>query len=172
MLIKDLAKEWPAYNNWKNDSYLIKQAGDDMITAEGVDRQFNEFAYFQKKYGRKEMTYGEFMEIMEDETRDRNYYFAEQAVPVNLEQDIIIPEMADKYLPTESVYYWDGIGTKSLGHTDDAENIMCVLRGWKDFYIVSPFESLFVYPGQKEDYPSNYSPVNFDNPDFDKWPQF
>ena len=87
------------------------------------------------------------MEIMRNETRERNYYFAEQAVPVNLEKDIIIPKIADKFLPIEQVYYWDGIGTKSLGHTDDAENIMCVIRGWKDFYIVSPYESKFVYPG-------------------------
>ena len=59
-----------------------------------------------------------------------------------------------------------------MGHTDDAENIMCVIRGYKDFYIVSPFESKFVYSGQKEEYPGNYSPVNFDNPDLTQWPEF
>jgi hypothetical protein len=90
-----------------------------------------------------------------------NYYFAEQAVPVELQNDIITPEYADLFLPIEKVFYWDGIGTKSLGHTDDAENIMCVLRGYKDFYIISPFESKFVYSGQKEGYPGNYSPVDF-----------
>lgn len=63
-MIKGMAREWPAYDKWQQDSYLIQEAGDDLITAEGVDRKFNEFAYFQKKYGREEMSYGRFMEIM------------------------------------------------------------------------------------------------------------
>jgi len=53
---------------------------------------------------------------------------------------------------------------------------MCVLEGWKDFTIVSPFERGMVYPGYTDEngkyYPENYSPVNFDNPDYEKFPNF
>jgi hypothetical protein len=31
------------------------------------------------------------------------------------------------------------MGTVSLPHQDDTENIMCVLKGHKNFTIVSPF---------------------------------
>jgi|LauGreDrversion4_2_1035121.scaffolds.fasta_scaffold220881_1 hypothetical protein len=47
---------------------------------------------------------------------------------------------------------------------------MCVLSGWKDFTIVSPFHSDFVYMGHG-DLPANYSPVNFDDPS-DEFPKF
>ena len=87
------------------------------------------------------MTYQEFMDKMADKNRVRNYYFAEQDVPVVLLQDIIEPKYGADFLKSQAVYYWDGIGTISLPHQDDAENIMCVIKGYKDFYLVSPFES-------------------------------
>ena len=85
--------------------------------------------------------------------------------------------------PTETAY-WHGIGTISLPHTDGDENIMCVFKGYKNFTIVSPFHSKFVYPGgtrprekgksEGEDLvmPHNYSPVNFDKPDYETYPLF
>lgn len=45
------------------------------------------------------MTYGEFYEKMQQENRTRNYYFAEQAVPVELKKDVFEPEIAGKFLP-------------------------------------------------------------------------
>ena len=57
----------------------------------------------------------------------------------------------------------------SLAHTDWFENFMCVVRGQKQFTIVSPFQSNLVYAGQTshtdDGFPSNYSPVNFDDYD-------
>ena len=61
------------------------------------------------------MSYKQFMEKMNDNNRTKNYYFAEQRVPLNLENDIIEP-IYGKYMNPYSVLYWDGIGTKSLGH--------------------------------------------------------
>ena len=107
------------------------------------------------------MAYGEFMEKMRNESRTRNYYFAEQEVPVVLQKDIIEPKYGAEFMDPQAVYYWDGIGTVSLPHQDDAENIMCVLSGYKDFYLASPFESSLVNAGQKNGYPMNYSPCNF-----------
>lgn len=59
---------------------------------------------------------------------------------------------------------------------------MCVFKGYKNFTIVSPFHSKFVYPGvtrekSKSDgedlvMPHNYSPVNFDKPDYERYPLF
>lgn len=125
----------------------MAKAGDDKIEVEEIDRADNEFAYFLKKYGRQQMTYNEFMEKMSNQSRTRNYYFAEQEVPVVLQRDIIEPKYGVEMMKTQATYYWDGIGTVSLPHQDDAENIMCVLTGYKDFYMVSPFESDLVNAG-------------------------
>lgn len=63
----------------------------------------------------------------------------------------------------------------TLGHTDFAENLMCIFKGYKNFTLVSPFHSHYVYPGVSENdeiNPSNYSPINFLNPNLKKYPLF
>jgi hypothetical protein len=112
------------------------------------------------------MLYSEFMQVIRDPNREYNYYFAEDAVPEPLLDDMVIPRLGADLLTLDAVYFWHGIGTVSLPHTDDAENFMCVVTGWKQFTIVSPFQTHLVYAGRSsnkdEPVPENYSPVNFD----------
>jgi len=121
---------------------------------------------------------------MIDPNRSFNYYFAQETIPIPMQEDIVVPHLVHDYLrPTETAF-WHGIGTVSLPHTDGDENIMCVFKGYKNFTIISPFHSKFVYPGQTrpkdtaageiEDVvmPHNYSPVNFDSPDYERYPLF
>ena len=52
---------------------------------------------------------------------------------------------------------------------------MCVFKGYKNFTIVSPFHSKYVYAGvspNSEVVPINYSPVDFDTPDLERYPLF
>mmetsp|Transcript_12901 Transcript_12901/g.12791 ORF Transcript_12901/g.12791 Transcript_12901/m.12791 type:complete len:248 (+) Transcript_12901:242-985(+) len=166
------AKHWPAYTKWQNKTYLIEQSGDQVIYVEKAPRYSNEFAYFQTEFGKAYMTYGDFLRAIEDEDRIFNYYFAEESVPEALLKDIINPEIGDELLKTTIVSFWQGFGTVSLPHQDDVENIMCVLKGYKNFTIVSPLQSHFVYHAEKPNMPKHYSPVNFDNPNLDKYPLF
>ena len=82
---------------------------------------------------------------------------------------MIEPDLGSKLLNLKQVAFWHGVGTVSLPHTDDSENLMCVVKGWKQFTIVSPFESHLVYAGfyfsstDENTFPPNYSPVNFDD---------
>eukprot|EP00355_Strombidium_rassoulzadegani_P000133 CAMPEP_0168608272 /NCGR_PEP_ID=MMETSP0449_2-20121227/534_1 /TAXON_ID=1082188 /ORGANISM="Strombidium rassoulzadegani, Strain ras09" /LENGTH=201 /DNA_ID=CAMNT_0008648237 /DNA_START=315 /DNA_END=916 /DNA_ORIENTATION=+ len=168
-----MARElWPAFRKWQDDDYLRERVGDEMVMVEEISRDSNEFSYITRDYQRAEMLYSEFIRVINDEKRDRNYYLAEQDILQPLKRDITEPYHAQAFLSLDKVYMWDGIGTKSLPHQDDAENIMCVVRGFKTFYIVSPFQSHFVYSGQKENYPNNYSPVDFLEPDLEKFPLF
>ena len=114
---------------------------------------------------------------MQDPDREFNYYFAEEEVPEPLRDDVGVPELGSSLLEPSLFAFWHGIGTVSLPHTDEDENFMCVLQGWKDFTIVSPFERGLVYPGFTDAasgkfYPENYSPVNFDRPQYDEYPEF
>ena len=85
------------------------------------------------------MSYGEFITKIRDPERDSNYYFAEEGVPGPLKADIVKPYLGEVLLEESEFAFWHGIGTVSLPHTDADENFMCVLIGWKDFTIVSPF---------------------------------
>ena len=63
-------------------------------------------------------------------------------------KDINIPNLlGSTYLTPTETAYWHGIGTVSLPHTDSDENFMCVFKGHKNFTIVSPFHTAFVYAG-------------------------
>ena len=52
---------------------------------------------------------------------------------------------------------------------------MCVFKGYKNFTLVSPFHSRYVYAGvtnTDDIMPDNYSPLNLDFPDYEKYPLF
>ena len=116
------------------------------------------------------MTYSQFTESLTDNERKFNYYFAEESVPLPLKEDTIVPPILSDYLRFHMTSFWQGIGTVSLPHTDEAENIMCVFKGYKNFTIVSPFHSRFVYAGKG--LPDNYSPLNFEKPTLIHFPLF
>jgi hypothetical protein len=67
-------------------------AGHKQITVEKNARDSNDFAYFKKStgYGKVKMKYEEFLNLMNDESREFNYYFAEQSIPEPLRQDIFL----------------------------------------------------------------------------------
>ena len=103
-----------------------------------MPRESNEFAYFNDLV-KEQMTYAEFLHKIQDPNRVHNYYFAEQNVPEALAGDIQQPWLGTNLLVFQEYAIWHGFGTVSLPHTDNNENFMCVLKGWKDFTIVSPF---------------------------------
>ncbi|TNV77256.1 hypothetical protein FGO68_gene12138 [Halteria grandinella] len=94
-----------------------------------------------------------------------------------LRSDVKQPHFAKEYLAPSEVAYWHGIGTVSLPHTDADENFMCVYKGYKNFSIVSPFQTKYIYAGERKGddvshMPNNYSPVDFVRPDYQKYPLF
>ena len=69
------------------------------------------------------------------------------------------------------VTYWHGYGTLTKPHTDSMENMMCVYAGYKNFTIVAPYDRKWIYAGH-HGLPSNYSPVEFVAPDYERFPLF
>ena len=88
---------------------------------------------------KEELLFNDFLTLVRDPNREYNYYFAEEDVPFELRADVEVPWLVQQTLDLSRVAYWHGIGTVSLPHTDAEENFMCVLSGWKEFTIVSPF---------------------------------
>jgi len=93
VLVKGMAKEWPAYTKWTNETYLMEKAKHILIRVEQTPRSSNDFAYFEKTFGKIDMTYGTFLKKVRDPNRSMNYYFAEETVPDPLLEDIIVPPL-------------------------------------------------------------------------------
>ena len=168
-LFKDYGKQWPAYGKWQNETYLKEMAGDEVIYAERQND--NRFAYFTEGARRVYMTYGEFLEKFKEENRTEHYYYSFEDPPGPLKDDIVNPPIMDSILSLKKVTYWHGYGTLTKPHTDSMENMMCVLEGYKNFTVVPPYDRDFVYAGHGG-LPNNYSPIEFVDPDYNKYPLF
>jgi hypothetical protein len=144
-------------------------AGDEVIYAE--KQKDNRFAYFTEGARRVYLTFGEFLEKFSEPNRTEHYYYSFEDPPGPLKNDIINPPIMDSVFSLKKVTYWHGFGTLTKPHTDSMENMMCVLEGYKNFTIVSPYDRDFVYPGHNG-LPDNYSPIEFVAPDYEKYPLF
>lgn len=117
------------------------------------------------------MTFGDFLEKFREENRTYHYYYSFEDPPGILKDDMIIPPIMSSLFRYEKVTYWHGYGTLTKPHTDSMENMMCVFEGYKNFTIVHAADRMYVYAGY-DGLPDNYSPVEFVNPDLEKWPLF
>mmetsp|Transcript_18128 Transcript_18128/g.25136 ORF Transcript_18128/g.25136 Transcript_18128/m.25136 type:complete len:245 (-) Transcript_18128:62-796(-) len=168
-LFKGYGKSQKAYQLWNNDTYLIEQAGDEIIYAE---RQTdNRFAYFTDGAKRVYLTFKEFLEEFSKEDREYHYYYSFEDPPGVLKEDLELPSLMNELFDISVVTYWHGFGTLTRPHTDAMENMMCVYRGYKNFTIVPQTDREFIYPGFNG-LPGNYSPMEFVAPDFENWPKF
>jgi hypothetical protein len=168
-LFKGYGKLWPAYDKWRNESYLKETSGEEVIYAES--QHDHRFAYFTEGAKRVYMTYGDFLEKFSDENRKVHYYYSFEDPPGPLKDDIINPPIMDALFFLKKVTYWHGYGTLTKPHTDAMENMMCVMEGYKNFTIVSPLDRAYVYAGYNG-LPNNYSPIEFVDPDYEAYPLF
>lgn len=90
------------------------------------------------------------------------------AKDVPLPGPLCCPEVYENLLIMNVMWFSSG-GTKSVVHTDSAENIMCLYQGRKQFVMVDPNK----YPDKvKFDHPeSAYSSLDVDNVDYDSYPE-
>ena len=168
-LFKGYGRSQRAYDLWQNETYLIEKAGDEIIYAER--QEDNRFAYFTDGAKRVYLTFREFLTKFREENRKYHYYYSFEDPPGILKKDVELPDLMNDLMDISVVTYWHGYGTLTKPHTDSMENMMCVYAGYKNFTIVAPYDRKWIYPGHGG-LPSNYSPVEFVDPDYEKWPLF
>ena len=117
------------------------------------------------------MRYEDFLQKFREEDREYHYYYSFEDPPGVLKEDLELPGLMNELLDISIVTYWHGFGTLTRPHTDSMENMMCVYVGHKNFTIVSQYDRQWIYAGEGG-YPDNYSPVEFVDPDYEKWPLF
>ena len=106
VIIKNLTRKWPAYEKFRNDSFLLEKIGDLIIKSEKKPRHDKNFAYFINQFKRQKIKYREFLDLyMKYETEPYIYYWAEQEVPSVLKKEIIEPEFAS-FMNLENTNIW------------------------------------------------------------------
>lgn len=107
------------------------------------------------------------------------YYIASNIVNTHLpglrdENDIVIPRVVDDTANPETVSIWLGTATIASCHYDALDNIACCVAGKRRFTLFPPDQVENLYPGPLEPTPGGQaiSLVDFDAPDFDRFPRF
>ena len=148
---------------------MKERAGDDIIWAE---RQTdNRFAYFTEGAKRVFIRFADFLDEVAKPNRTYHYYYSFSDPPGKLKYDFELPPLMDSIMGIGKVTFWLGEGTLTRPHTDSMENMMCVYKGSKIFYVAPPTDRKYLYCGT-QGYPDNYSPVEFWGPDYDRYPLF
>jgi ribosomal protein L16 Arg81 hydroxylase len=122
---------------------------------------------------KKEMTFGEFVDIVESGIETNDWYITANNSGKNktalkdLWDDIVLFDYLRED-PGNNGFFWYGpAGTVTPLHHDLTNNFMAQVRGRKCVKLVAPYESADVYNNRH-----CYSPVDPEKPDLARFPKF
>jgi len=149
----------PAYSLWNREYFLsFPESEEHLVTVE-----------MEKKENRtvpgEEVVFADFVR----ELNSSGQYMV-SSVPDFLRQDVLVPppisctDITSSNLVQDMLWFSSG-GTKSVLHNDHAENIMCVFRGTKEFFLVDKEYQELVNVTER-----GYSEVDVDRVDLCKYP--
>lgn len=114
-----------------------------------------------------------------NQINDPAYYIASNIIDTHLpgfrhENDIVLPREKHPDAMEERVSIWIGGATTATCHFDALDNIACCVAGKRKFTLFPPDQIRNLYPGPLEPTPGGQviSLVDFQNPDFQKFPRF
>lgn len=193
VIIKGLVKHWKLVKEGqKSDSNAIDYLkshynGRTAVACIGQPEIQGRFFYnelaTQLNFETQQMKIDEVFDLIQNgfsESNPHSYYIASNLIDTHFpdfrkENDIAIPRPAVDY-PLEDVRIsiWIGNRTTACCHYDTSDNLACCVVGKRKFTLFPPDQIANLYPGPLSPTPGGQvlSMVDFDNPDFTKYPKF
>ena len=167
VVIETLTKDWPAYEKWNLD-YINTVAGDKTVPLYD-DRPVSHKDGFNQAHATMKMS--EYVGLLK--SKPTNYriflYNLMKEVP-SLANDFKWPDMGLRLVKQLPMLFFGGQGSKVFIHYDiDFSNILHFhFHGEKQCILFEPSQTPYLYKVphaliSRED-------IDFDNPDFEKWP--
>jgi hypothetical protein len=162
VIVKNAASDWRAMRDW-TDEYLQNKAGDVEIQVESSDDKYFDW---RADSAPSRMLISEYFRRRESE----NLYWAQAELPVALQPDIIEPHWAVWQDPWLGPLIWHGPGGQvTPAHSDVYDNLICMVKGRKQFVMYAPWEFHLVQPDIRE---STYLELDIERPDLERFPGF
>lgn len=167
LVVEQLTSEWPAFTKWKF-AYMKNMAGEQTVPLYD-DRPVSHKDGFNQAHARMKMS--EYIDLLE--SKPTNYriflYNLMKQVP-KLREDFMWPDIGLKLVKQLPMLFFGGENSRVFMHYDiDYSNILHFhFQGTKQCILFAPSETPYLYKVphaliSRED-------IDFDNPDFDKWP--
>jgi hypothetical protein len=169
-IIEGAIDDWPALTKWTGD-YLKEKCGDAIVEVQANRNSDAEYELNSDKL-KKDMTFGEFVDIAESGEETNDFYMTannsgkNKAALRSLWEDIRFPEYLDGSAENDGFFWYGPAGIVTPIHHDLTNNFMAQVRGRKLVRIIAPFESADVYNNRH-----CFSPVDIMNPDLEKFPK-
>lgn len=167
VVIENVTQNWPAFEKWNFD-YIKEIAGEKMVPLYN-----NDPVDYSKKVNEPvaTMKMSEYVDLLQSGPTDLRIFLYNlmKQVP-ELQQDYKMPDLGLNLFKSLPMLFFGGDGSNVFMHYDiDLANILHFhFAGKKRCIIISPEQSKYMYKIPysvicRED-------INFDKPDFDKWP--
>lgn len=169
LIIRNAVRDWPAIQLWKN-KYLLKCARTKKVRIE-LSRN-GRFGHMEPSWKAGHRTIEQFLSESMGSFEGEFCYMATE-LPRLLASDITIPVWATfiNTVMLREVNLWFALRrTISLLHNDHMHNILCMVAGRKRLVLFPPSDDARLY--EDVDYVDRVSPINIDNPDFLKYPEY
>ena len=163
LIIRGAAKQWPAFEYWKNESFMREKYGDVLFEVDFTK------TYEQKFPIKKTLKLNEFFDIY----KSQEVYLDSAFPQSNLTKDIPVPfclqceELSSK-ISSIHLLYSNG-GTSYVLHQDGYENILTVLSGMKVLLVTNSSYSAKLHSDEYVTVPG-LSPIDPEKVDLVKYP--
>lgn len=128
---------------WTMDN-VAPRMGQKMIEVE-VSKPGESFKYGESSTTRESMTFARFQELSADPNVQA--YWANDHVPAELAGDVRSPKFLDHIAPAaKNLLWWGAGGQVTKAHYDSFDNLICVLKGTKEFLLYPPWETHLISP--------------------------
>jgi len=167
VVIEKLTEDWPAYEKWKL-TYIKEIAGDKVVPLYD-DRPVSHKDGFNEAHAKMKMA--DYIDLLEKEPTNYRIFLYNliKEVP-SLKDDFKWPDIGLKLVKQLPMLFFGGENSKVFIHYDiDFSNILHFhFHGKKRCILFAPDQTPYLYKVPhalitRED-------IDFDNPDFDKWP--
>ncbi|MSR31189.1 MAG: cupin-like domain-containing protein [Gemmataceae bacterium] len=173
VVIEGVMNDWPAMTRWTPD-YFKSRFGDRVVEVQANRASDANYEANSVKH-KKEMPFGEYVDIVEAIGSSNDYYITANNDGKNKEnlkelwEDIILfPDYLSENDPKGRGFFWYGPqGTVTPLHHDLTNNFMAQVRGKKLVRLIPPYDLANMY-----NYRHCFSRVDLDRVDYDKYPQF
>jgi hypothetical protein len=172
VILTGLLDGWRGARLWSPD-YFSKEYGDVSVTVTGKRSDGTLVMDLDRGLNYREVRLRDYVAAMQEPARDAEYVVSEIArFPPRFRSELVVPQYCAGAPWLRSKLWFGTKGTVTQTHRGAPENLYSVVNGAKRFTMYPPSQTRLMYPHSLFSKLPNFSPVDPDRPDYDRFPRF